>query len=223
MADELVRIGSLLADPTRAQILVALMDGRARTGSELARHVGVAASTVSEHLGRLLDESMVRVEPQGRHRYWRLAGPSVAELLEALGANAAAIMPASPRAPASLTRVRTCYDHLAGELAVTIFDRLVADEHLVEVDDRLVITSAGTEYLASLGVDVAAIRNGNRPPARPCLDWTERTHHLGGSSGRALYESFQSRGWIRRGQRPRSVEVTSAGRIELHRRFGWTA
>ena len=107
MASELVRIGSLLADPTRAEILVALMDGRARTGSELARHVGVAASTASEHLGKLLDASMVRVEPQGRDRYWRLAGPSVAELLEALGANAAAVMPASPRAPAGLARVRT--------------------------------------------------------------------------------------------------------------------
>jgi DNA-binding transcriptional ArsR family regulator len=223
VASELVRIGSLLADPTRAEILVALIDGRARTGSELARHVGVAASTVSEHLGKLLDASMVRVEPQGRHRYWRLAGPSVAELLEALGANAAAVMPASPRAPASLARVRTCYDHLAGELAVTIFDRLVADEHLVEVDDRLVITPAGTEHFASLDVDVAAISNGNRPLARPCLDWTERMHHLGGSAGRALYESFQSHGWIRRGQRPRSIEVTAAGRDELHRRFGWTA
>lgn len=227
MASELVRLGALLADPTRAELLGALMDGRAHTSSELARHVGVAASTTSEHLGKLLDASLVRVEPQGRHRYWRLAGPAVAELLEALEAGAAVVMPPpsppppAPRAPASLVRARSCYDHLAGELAVAIFDRLVADGHLAEADHGVVITPTGVEHFASLGVDVDELTRASRPLARACLDWTERRHHLGGSAGRALFESFQSRGWIRRGRRPRSIEVTDAGRDALHDSFGW--
>jgi DNA-binding transcriptional ArsR family regulator len=223
VASELVRIGALLADPTRAGILVALLDGRARTGSELARHVGVAASTASEHLGKLLDASMVRVEPQGRHRYWRLANASVAELLEALGASAAAVMPPAPRAPSSLVRARTCYDHLAGEVAVAIFDRLVADGHLAELDHGVAITPAGIERLTSLGVEVAELADAKRPQARACLDWTERRHHLGGAAGRALFEAFRGRRWLRRGRRPRSVEVTDAGRKALWANFGWTA
>jgi DNA-binding transcriptional ArsR family regulator len=223
MASQLVRLGALLADPTRAEILGALMDGRAHTSSELARHVGVAASTTSEHLGKLLDASMVRVEPQGRHRYWRLAGPPVAELLEAVEAGASVVMPGppAPRAPASLVRARSCYDHLAGELAVAIFDRLVDDGHLTGVDHGVTVTAAGVERFASLGVDVAALATARRPLTRACLDWTERRHHLGGSAGRALFESFQSSGWIRRGRHPRSVEVTTPGRAALQKAFGW--
>jgi DNA-binding transcriptional ArsR family regulator len=223
MASGLVRLGALLADPTRAEILGALMDGRAHTSSELARHVGVAVSTTSEHLGKLLDASLVRVEPQGRHRYWRLAGSPVAELLEAVEAKASAVMPPPPRprAPASLIRARSCYDHLAGELAVTIFDRLVADRHLVEADHGVEITPAGVERFASLGVDVAALRGTTRPLTRVCLDWTERKHHLGGSAGHALFESFQSKGWIRRGRRPRSIDIPEAGRATFHKTFGW--
>lgn len=223
MASELVRIGALLADPTRAEILVALLDGRARTGSELARHVGVAASTASEHLGKLLDASLVQVEPQGRHRYWRLASASVAELLEALGAGASVVMPPPPRAPATLVRARSCYDHLAGEVAVAIFDRLMADKHLADRRHQLVITPAGVGRFASLGVDVAGLARLDRPPARACLDWTERRHHLGGSAGKALFEAFQAKGWLHRGRQPRSVEVTEAGRRALRADFGWTA
>jgi DNA-binding transcriptional ArsR family regulator len=223
MASELVRIGALLADPSRAEILAALMDGRARTGSELARHIGIAASTASEHLGKLLDASLVRVEAQGRHRYWRLASTSVAELLEALGAGASGVMPSGPRAPARLVYARSCYDHLAGAVAVAIFDRLVADGHLAERDHGLTVTPAGVGRFASSGVDVAALGGGTRPVARACLDWTERTHHLGGSAGRALFEALQARGWVRRGGQPRAVDVTDVGREALRATFGWSA
>jgi DNA-binding transcriptional ArsR family regulator len=224
VASGLVRIGALLADPTRAQILVALMDGRARTGSELARHVGVAASTTSEHLGKLLDAALVCVEAQGRHRYWRLASASVAELLETLGASTSAVMPLppAPRAPANLARARSCYDHLAGEIAVAIFDRLVADEHLAEVDHGLVVTPQGVERFASFGVDVAAMTSARRPLARACLDWTERKHHLGGAAGRALFDAFQTSGWLRRGRQPRTIHLTDTGRKALHENFGWS-
>jgi DNA-binding transcriptional ArsR family regulator len=222
VTQELVRIGSLIADATRAEILTALMDGRARTGSELARHVGVAPSTASEHLSKLLDASMVTVEAQGRHRYWRLAGPAVATLLEMLGANAAAVGPPAPPAPRGLRVARSCYDHLAGELAVVVFDRLVGDGVLLDVDHHLTVTPSGIERFATWGVDVAALQQvRSRPLARTCLDWTERRHHLGGSLGRAMFEAFQSNGWVRRGRGPRTVDVTDLGRGALRTAFGW--
>jgi DNA-binding transcriptional ArsR family regulator len=219
VATELVRIGVLLADRTRAEILTALLDGRAHTGSELARHIGVSASTVSEHLAKLLDAGLVRVEAQGRHRYWRLAGSAVAELLETVGAATATVMPPPPRAPHHLAVARTCYDHLAGALAVAVFDRLVTDGHLVHAGSDLTLTAAGVERLSSLGAHVAVT---SRPLARPCLDWTERTHHLAGDGGRALLDAFFANGWLRRGHRPRSVELTTPGREAFASHFGWT-
>jgi DNA-binding MarR family transcriptional regulator len=201
-------------------MLVALMDGRAHTGSELARHVGVAASTASEHLSKLLDASLVAVQPQGRHRYWRLAGPEVAELLETLGANAPAKLLAGPRAPAILAYARTCYDHLAGQLAVELYDRLLATRHLACDDHHLTITRSGFELLATIGADVEAITRSRRPKARPCLDWTQRRHHLAGAAGKVLLDALLANGWARRGRRPRSIEITESGRSALASHFG---
>jgi DNA-binding transcriptional ArsR family regulator len=205
-------IGSLLADETRAEILTMLMDGRAHTGSELARQVGVAASTTSEHLSKLLDAGMVAVEPQGRHRYFRLASTDVAELLETLGA--APTPTAAPRssAPAALTFARTCYDHLAGELAVRLYDHLIARAHLHEADDLLALTPSGLELFDSIGVDTQAIRSSKRPTVRRCMDWTERRHHLAGAAGAGLLDALLANRWVTRGPRPRSVRVTDAGK-----------
>jgi DNA-binding transcriptional ArsR family regulator len=208
-------IGSLLADETRAEILTLLMDGRAHTGSELARQVGVAASTTSEHLSKLLDAGMVAVEPQGRHRYFRLASTDVAELLETLGA--APTPTAAPRssAPAALAFARTCYDHLAGELAVRLYDHLIARAHLHEVDDLLALTPSGLELFDSIGVDTQAIRSSKRPTVRRCMDWTERRHHLAGAAGAALLDALLANRWITRGPRPRSVRLTNAGNTAI--------
>ena len=216
----LARLGALLADETRSEILCALMDGRAHTGSELSRHIGVAASTMSEHLARLLDGDIVTVEAQGRHRYWRLANPRVAELLETLGANATT--PADPRAPSDLMHARTCYDHLAGELAVSIYDQLLIDEHLRPVGDRLDVTTTGYELLNTIGVDTDTIERATRAKARPCLDWTQRRHHLAGAAGKALLDALIANGWARPGPRPRSIRITETGRTEIPRTFGLT-
>ena len=213
----IARLGALLADESRAEILCALMDGRAHTGSELSRHVGIAASTTSEHLSRLLDADIVTVEAQGRHRYWRLADPRVAELLETLGANAT--HPADPRAPADLAHARTCYDHLAGQLAVAIYEQLRADRHLVDVDGHLSISRSGYDLLAAVGADTDAIRSAKRVTARPCLDWTQRRHHLAGAAGQALLAACTANGWIQPGNRPRSMRVTEAGRTQIARAF----
>ena len=217
----LARIGSLLADDTRAEILCALVDGRAHTGGELSRHVGVAASTISEHLSELLDGDIVTVEAQGRHRYWRLADPRMAELLEELGAHATT--PSDPKAPADLAQARTCYDHLAGELAVDIYDRLLANEHLRLDAGHLDIARSGFDLLAAVGVDTGAIRRATRAKARPCLDWTRRRHHLAGAAGRELLTTFTHNGWVRPGRRPRSIRITQTGRREISQAFGLTA
>lgn len=217
-ATSMAQLGSLLADPSRSQILCALMDGRAHTGSELSRHIGVAASTISEHLSRLLDAGMVAVEAQGRHRYYRLAGADIAELLETLGASITT--PASPKAPADLRYARTCYDHLAGELAVAIYDQLLLGGHLVEIDHHLMIEPSGLDLFAAVGVDTIAITNATRPKARSCLDWTQRRHHLAGAAGKELLIAFKANNWVRSGNRPRSIRLSETGRTEIAGNFG---
>lgn len=218
-AASLARIGSLLSDETRAEILCALMDGRAHTGSELARHVGVARSTTSEHLSKLLDAEIVVVEAQGRHRYWRLANAQIAGLLETLGATATP--PPERKAPNDLALARTCYDHLAGDLAVRIFDQLVAADRLTEdKDGHLHISQKGYDLFRTIGVDVDSLRLTQRTRARACLDWTERRHHLAGAAGAEVLEALFTNGWLRHGNRPRIVRVTAAGRQQIIDTFG---
>jgi len=213
----IARLAGLLADETRAEILCALMDGRAHTGSELSRHIGVAPSTISEHLSKLLDADIIAVEAQGRHRYWRLADPSIAALLETLGANAT--RPDDPRAPADLAHARTCYDHLAGELAVAIYEQLLANNHLTDVGGHITINPTGFDLFAGIGADVESIRTTKRSAARPCLDWTQRRHHLAGATGKALLTALTANGWIKPGNRPRSIRITTAGRKNIAASF----
>jgi DNA-binding transcriptional ArsR family regulator len=214
----LTHLGSLLADETRASMLEVLMDGRARSVGELARLVGVVPSTASEHLSRLLDAGFVAVEAQGRHRYYRLAGPEKAQLLESLGAMQ---VPSTPHreftssAPRDLLYARSCYDHLAGQLGVRIYDFLLDSGHVESDDDHLALKPSGRAVLADLGVDVDAAVRANRPTARACLDWTERRHHLAGAAGAALFDALLARRWLARGTRPRSVRVTKAGQLGL--------
>lgn len=219
MPSRLAKIGAILADETRAEILTALMDGRGRTGGELARFAGVAPSTGSEHLSKLLDAGLVTVEAQGRHRYFRIASDEVAAMLESLGA-AAPVDAFRSRAPAALTYARSCYDHLAGELAVLIFDQLVNDGHLDRVDGHLQLSESGTALLASTGIDIEALRRSKRPIVRSCLDWTQRRHHLAGAAGAALLGISLERRWVIRGTQPRSIRLTSQGRTALGERMG---
>ncbi len=163
---------------------------------------------------KLLDAEIVTVEAQGRHRYWRLADSRIAELLETLGANAT--HPADPIAPAALAHARTCYDHLAGHLAVTIYDRLLADRHIEASEGHLMMNPSGYDLFARVGADVDGIRAARRITARACLDWTQRRHHLAGAAGAALLTAFTSNGWVRRGNRPRSVRITETGRTQIN-------
>jgi len=218
--NHLALVGSMLADNTRAEILSVLMDGRAHTGSELAKYTGVSASTASEHLSKLQNANLVAVAAQGRHRYFRLASPEVASLLETLGA---APLPIDERAkstaPAALLYARTCYDHLAGQLAVRIYDALVDAGHLEEHEDHLVLTERGVASFEGLGVDVTSAREAKRPTARACLDWTERRHHLAGSVATGLLDALIAKKWIARSATPRAIRVTEAGRIAIFAHF----
>lgn len=216
----LARFGSLLADPTRAEILTTLMDRRAYTGSELARHIGVAHSTTSEHLARLLDAGMITVEPQGRHRYYRLEDPAIAELVEVLGSIPDPSPPALPEPSKALTFARTCYDHLAGEVAVAIFDGLIEDGRLRPVDGPvLALTGDGVSLFEDMGVDLSELDSTRRPRARTCLDWTERRHHLGGALGAILLDHMLKNRWVAGGSRPRSIRITNLGKAELGKWF----
>ncbi len=213
-ASQLARLAALIADETRAACLLALLDGRAWTAGELARHAGVAASTLSEHLGKLVAGGLLAEERQGRHRYVRLADAGVAQLVEELTAQVAPQAAQRPRnlressAGFAMARARTCYDHLAGRLGIAVTDALTA-RGLLRQDTGFALTDAGVGWFDSAGIRLD--RTGRRPLARACLDWTERRPHLAGVSGAALCRHALEVGWCVRIGSERAVKVTPPG------------
>ncbi|WP_210574746.1 helix-turn-helix transcriptional regulator [Streptomyces sp. GESEQ-4] len=222
-APELARLAGLVADETRAVCLLALLDGRAWTAGELARHAGVAASTLSGHLGRLVAGGLLAEERQGRHRYVRLADPQVAELLEELAAQVSPDAAARPRtlrestAGSAMARGRTCYDHFAGRLGITLTDALF-ERGLLSQDTGFAVTEAGLRWFESVGIGLD--RKGRRPLARGCLDWTERRSHLAGVAGAALCRHALDAGWCVRIGSERAVKVTPSGERVLGELLG---
>ncbi|MFI8894194.1 ArsR/SmtB family transcription factor [Streptomyces paradoxus] len=224
-ATALARFAALFADETRAACLLALLDGRAWTAGELARHAGVAASTLSEHLGRLVAGGLLAEERQGRHRYVRLADARIAQLVEDLAAQVPgpAARPRNLResnAGSAMARGRTCYDHLAGRLGIAVTDALTA-RGLLQQETGFALTDAGTEWFDSAGI--ALDRRSRRPLARACLDWTERRPHLAGVAGAALCRHALDTGWCVRIGSERAVKVTAAGERALSDLLGMDA
>ena len=235
---DIAALASLLADPARCKVLLALDDGRALPASVLADEAGVSRSTASSHLGKLTDAGLLTVETHGRNRYYRLAGSAVGELIEQMGALA-------PRRPvrslregtraARLRSARTCYDHLAGRLGVAVMGSLLDREALVGGDGRYdprrddhdalsspghdlryELTDAGRDFLACIGVEMPT---GKRPLVRYCVDWTEQSHHLSGGLGRAVFDRFLSAGWVKRVPRGRALTITDDGHAVLAHAF----
>ncbi|GAA2621155.1 winged helix-turn-helix domain-containing protein [Dactylosporangium fulvum] len=227
-ASDLAGLATLLADETRAAMCLALLDGRAWTAGELAAHAGVARSTATEHLHRLIDGGLLAEERQGRHRYVRLADASVAHLLEDLSARLrpSAAPPRGLRAATAaeaLRRGRTCYDHLAGRLGVAVTDAMTA-AGLIDQHRGFAVTEAGMAWLTGpAGLDPAAFAQTKRPIARGCLDWTERRPHLAGVAGARLCERFITLGWVVRIGTGRAVRVSPAGQRGLHDLLGIAA
>lgn len=227
---------ALMADPTRAAILRALLPDRPLAAGELARMAGVSAATASFHLAKLLDGGMIAVARQGRHRYYRLAGHEVAAAIEALGL----ISPALPvrslrqsREAAALAQARTCYDHLAGRAGVELLDAMLRRRFLQGKQEpsgrtgwadtpaaRFDVTGAGAKALISFGVNVSEVRRSRRHFAGACIDWTQRRGHLNGALAAAITSRLFELAWIERGQRRRSVLVTPVGLEGLACTFG---
>lgn len=222
-APQLARFAALIADETRAACLLVLLDGRAWTAGELARHAGVAASTLSEHLGKLVAGGLLAEERQGRHRYVRLADARVAQLVEDLAAQVAPGADRRPRnlressAGSAMARGRTCYDHLAGRLGIAVTDGLTV-RGLLRQDTGFALTDAGLGWFDSVGIRLE--RTGRRPLARGCLDWTERRPHLAGVAGAALCRHALEVGWCVRIGSERAVKVTPSGAGALGQLLG---
>jgi DNA-binding transcriptional ArsR family regulator len=239
---DIAAVAGLIGDRTRSRVLLALGDGRAMAASVLAAEAGVSASTISEHLAKLLDAGLLSVESHGRHRYYRLAGPQVARLLESLAQHAPAAPVTSLRQGTRASAVRAgryCYDHIGGRLGVSLMRALLDRGALTggdgrydpdgAVDDRLSapgrdveyrLTAAGEDWARGLDIDLDALRAGRRPLIRYCTDWSEQQHHLAGALGAAIAEQLVARGWIERARSGRAVRVTDAGREALPRHLG---
>jgi DNA-binding transcriptional ArsR family regulator len=222
----IAEIAALAGDPARANILTALLDGRAMTATELAYAARVTPQTTSAHLGKLVEAGMITATPSGRHRYFRLASPKVAQMLESIvavaGDNRPRFRPLSRQA-AALRAARVCYDHLAGQLGVRIADAMVTRGYLVLEDDGGRITDAGARFLWELGIDTRIAGKGRRHLCRACLDWTERRPHIGGAIGAALAERWLALGWIARAKDSRAVVVTPVGERGFQDSLGMTA
>ncbi len=203
-------------------MLWALMDGSARPAGELALIAGLSASSTSGHLARLSEGGLLAVESRGRNRYYRLAAPEIGVAIEALATASLASRPARMRAvpvsratPPALRQARTCYDHLAGELAVGLFERMSQAGWLAVDGTRVDLTGNGAQALTQLGIDLDATRRKRRQFACTCPDWSERKPHLGGALGAALLETMLERGWIEPTQTSRALRVTPRGHREI--------
>jgi DNA-binding transcriptional ArsR family regulator len=218
------RIAAAIGEPARARILYCLMDGHARTSTELASVADVSPATTSVHLNRLKTEHLVKVLVQGKHRYYSLDGPHVASALEGLSVLAGGSRKFVPNTPSRLRVARTCYDHMAGAVGVSLHDGFMTLGWLrpgsADNESEYDLTPEGTKRFESLGIDIEATRTLRRRFACACLDWSERRPHVGGALGAALLKIALKRRWVIQELDSRALDVTSLGRREMLSRFG---
>lgn len=211
---DIALIGSLIGDPARANMLTALMGGSALTATELATHAGITLQTASSHLAKLEAGGLLSQRKQGRHRYFQLAEDEVGLMLEnlmgfAAGRGMTRHRP-GPKDPA-LRKARVCYNHLAGDYGVRMYDSLIAEKQIEVTGDDLALTPDGQSRIETLGIDYAALKKSRRPICRTCLDWSERRTHLAGSLGEALLTLFIDKGWAKREVNSRVIRFTANG------------
>ena len=217
---DIARIASLVGDPARANMLSALMGGTALTASELALEAGVSLPTASSHLSKLMEGGLLTLASQGRHRYYGLAGPQVAGMIEAITGVAASVGPQRVRPgprDAAMRVARVCYDHLAGEQAVAMLDRLVEKEIILRNDQEIRLGPSAASHFAAIGIDVDA--KPRRPVCRACLDWSVRRSHLAGTLGAAILDKILAEKWARREKDSRAVIFSPPGKQAFEKVF----
>ena len=222
MEKEIENITSLIGNPVRTRILWALLDGRAYTATELAVFTETSPQNLSMHLSKLIQADLLAVESQGRHKYYRFAKQEVAYAIEAISnlipeENQKRIVRQDDNS--AIRHCRTCYDHLAGKVGVMITESLLQQKMMVWQDKCFHITEAGEQFFTQLNIDTKELEKQRRAFARPCLDWSERKHHLAGSVGAALLQQMEAMDWIRRSNQSRAVKITTKGQKELYRYF----
>ncbi|HEX3944040.1 MAG TPA: winged helix-turn-helix domain-containing protein [Rhizomicrobium sp.] len=213
-------IAALAGDPARANMLAALMSGKALTASELASEAGVTAQTASSHLAKLEAGRLISAMKQGRHRYFRLADEDVAEMLEKMtgvAARAGHMRTRTGPSESALRKARVCYDHLAGEMSVQMFEALVKARHLSVGGNQVSLTRSGEKFAADFDIDLP--EPSRRPLCRTCLDWSQRRTHLAGALGAALLDKFYERKWARQARDSRAVIFTPIGEAKFNRLF----
>ena len=219
----IAEIAALVGDPARATMVSALLDGRALTASELAIAARITPQTASTHLGKLTEAGLLSVVRNGRHRYFRLASPTVADMIDGIVAVALQKRPRYrplSREARALSAARICYDHLAGRLSVDLTDSFVAREYVVLDVEAAEITRAGIRFFTEFGIELPKLRSTRRRFCRLCLDWTERRPHIAGSVGAAITKRYFDLGWMERMKRSHAVIVTPLGRRGFHKTFG---
>ena len=217
---DIARIASLVGDPARANMLNALMGGTALTASELALEAGVSLPTASSHLSKLMEGGLLTLASQGRHRYYGLAGPQVAGMIEAITGVAEAVGPKRVRPgprDGAMRVARVCYDHLAGEQAVAMLDRLVEKDILLRDDKEIRLGQSAASHFAAIGIDVDT--KPRRPVCRACLDWSVRRSHLAGTLGAAILDKILAEKWARREKDSRAVIFSPPGKQAFEKVF----
>ncbi|MCV3273373.1 ArsR/SmtB family transcription factor [Roseobacter sinensis] len=211
---DIAHIAALIGDPARANMLTALMSGKALTVSELAEEAGVTIQTASSHLSKLDAGGLLRPRKQGRHKYFALASDEVAHVLEGLmglAAGSGYLRKRTGPRDAELRQARVCYNHLAGDMGTQMFDSMIAQGHLTLDGEELVLTETGTAFVADFEIDIDGLLRARAPVCRECLDWSERRSHLAGSLGRAFLSRFEELSWAKRDQKTRVIAFSQNG------------
>lgn len=219
---DIAHVAALIGDPARANMLTALMSGKALTVSELAEEAGVTIQTASSHLSKLHEGGLLRPRKQGRHKYFALANDDVAHVLEGLmglAAGSGYLRKRTGPRDAELRQARVCYNHLAGDMGTQMFDSLLAQGHLVLKGEDLELTKTGAAFVADFEIDIEGLRNARAPVCRECLDWSERRSHLAGSLGRAFLHRFEELGWAQRVEKTRVVSFSQEGTAAFNALF----
>ncbi|MCC0031059.1 MAG: winged helix-turn-helix transcriptional regulator [Brucellaceae bacterium] len=220
---DIARIAALIGDPARANMLTALMAGKALTATELSCEAGITLQTASSHLAKLRAGGLLILRKQGRHKYFALASGDVAKVLEGLmglAAGSGHLRTRTGPRDAALKKARVCYNHLAGEMGTHLYRHFVEAGYLTHRGESLHLTGRGRNFMRSFGIDVDALSRGRAPLCRECLDWSERTSHLAGGLGRAIFARLEELGWARRDGTSRAVLFSARGEREFARLLG---